>query len=194
MPRPRDELWNIVHEVVPEAPLERTDTGVVPAGEGWFVLNVRDARWFDEGELGGRYTSPESENVRFPQLGVGLGILRPDEPNALYHGEDAQEDFLVLAGECLLLVEGEERRLKAWNFVHCPPWTEHIFVGAGEAPCLVLAVGARREGRGLRFPVSEVALKHGAGVTVETTDSREAYAGSAEPTAISCPSDFPARL
>lgn len=184
----------MVRGVVPEAPLEQTDTGLVPAGEGWFVLNVRDAWWFDDGELGGRYTSPESEHVRFEQIGVGIGILRPGEPNALYHGEDAQEDFLVLAGECLLLVEGEERRLRAWDFVHCPPWTEHIFVGAGEGPCLVVAVGARRKGCGLRFPVSEVALEHGAGVTVETTDSREAYAGYSEPTAIRCPSDFPARL
>src|SRR6185312_15725279 len=59
------------------------------------------------------------------------GILAPGQPSCMYHGEDEQEDFLILAGECLLLVEGQERRLKAWDFVHCPAWTEHVFVGAG---------------------------------------------------------------
>jgi uncharacterized cupin superfamily protein len=177
--------------VVPEAPLERTEHGLVPTGEGWFVLNVRDARWFDGHELGGLYASFEGQGAaRFAQLGIGIGIIRPGEASSLYHAEDAQEDFLVLAGECLLLVEGHERRLRAWDFVHCPNWTEHIFVGAGEGPCLVVAVGARREGRGLRFPVSELALKHGAGVEVETTDSREAYAGFSEPTPIDCPPEF----
>ena len=162
--------------MVPEAPLEETEHGLLPAGEGWFVLNIRDARWFDGNELGGLYTSFESETARFAQLGFGIGILRPGEANALYHGEDAQEDFLVLAGECLLLIEGEERHLQAWDFVHCPNWTEHIFVGR-DGPCLVLAVGARREGRGLRFPVNELALKHNAGVREETSDSRESYQG-----------------
>jgi uncharacterized cupin superfamily protein len=176
--------------VVPEARLERTEGGLVLAGEGWFVLNLQDARWFDGGELGGLYTSFEGAQARFAELGFGLGILRPGEANALYHGEEAEEDFLVLAGECLLLVEGQERRLRAWDFVHCPPWTEHIFVGAGEGPCLVLAVGARREGRGLRFPVSELALKHGAGVKEETSDSHEAYAGFSEPRPILCPPEF----
>jgi uncharacterized cupin superfamily protein len=176
--------------VVPEAPLERTEGGVVPAGEGWFVVNVHDAQWFDGGELGGLYTSFEGTDARFAELGFGLGILRPGQANALYHGEGAQEDFLVLAGECLLLIEEEERLLRAWDFVHCPPWAEHIFVGAGEGPCLVLAVGTRRKGRGLRFPVSELALKHGAGVKVETSDSGEAYAGFSQPRPISCPPEF----
>ena len=118
-----------LESVVPEAPLERAENGLAPVGEGWFVLNARDARWF-ESELG-FYVQFESENARFDQVGIGLGILRPGEPGALYHGEDAQEDFLVLSGECRLLIEGEERLLKAWDFVHCPNWTEHIFVGAG---------------------------------------------------------------
>ncbi|MBA2641516.1 MAG: cupin domain-containing protein [Actinobacteria bacterium] len=176
--------------MVPEAPLERTENGVAPGGDGWFVLNVREAHWFDGGELGGLYVSFESEKARFAELGFGLGILRPGEANALYHGEEAQENFLVLAGECLLLIEGEERTLRAWDFVHCPSWTEHIFVGAGDGPCLVVGVGARRKGRGLRFPVSELALRYGAGADVETTDSREAYAGFSEPRPIPCPPEF----
>ncbi len=175
--------------MVPEAPFERAENGLAPVGEGWFVLNARDARWF-ESELG-FYVQFEGENARFEQFGIALGILRPGEPNALYHGEDAQEDFLVLSGECLLLIEGEERLLQAWDFVHCPSWTEHIFVGAGDGPCLVLAVGARRKGRGIRYPVSELALKYGAGVETETSDPREAYARFGEDKPVSCPPEFP---
>ncbi len=138
----------------------------------------------------GLYGVFESESVRFPQIGIGIGILRPGEPSGLYHGEDAQEDFLVLSGECLLLVEGQERLLKAWDFVHCPPWTEHIFVGAGDGPCVVVAVGARRKGRGIRYPVNELAVKHRAGVEVETTVPAEAYAGLADDRPISCPPEL----
>jgi len=96
----------------------------------------------------------------------------------MYHGEVTQEDFLILAGECLLLVEGEERLLKAWDFVHCPAWTEHVFVGAGSGPCAILMIGARAGGEDghVRYPVAEVAQKHGAGVEQETTKPAEAYA------------------
>lgn len=176
--------------MLPEAPIEQTGHGLVPAGEGWFVVNVHDARWFESDGLG-LYASFESENARFPGLGVGIGILRPGEPNCMYHAEEAQEDFLVLAGEVLLIVEGQERLLKAWDFVHCPPWTEHVFVGAGDGPCLVLAVGARKKGRGLRYPVNETALSHGAGVEKETSDPGEAYARFPEDKPISCPDEFP---
>src|SRR5713101_1090707 len=93
----------------------------------------------------------------------------------MYHGEDAQEDFLVLSGECLLLVEGEERPLKAWDFVHFPAWTEHVIVGAGSGPCAILMVGSRIKD-GVVYPVSDVALKHGAGVGQETAKPPEAYA------------------
>jgi uncharacterized cupin superfamily protein len=176
---------------MPEAPLERQEHGLAPAGEGWFVLNVRDAQWF-ESENMGLYAVFENEKQRFSEVGIGIGILRPGEPNGMYHGEDAQEDFLVLSGECLLLVEGQERLLKAWDFVHCPPWAEHIFVGAGDGPCVVLAVGARRKGRGIRYPVNEVALRHSAGVEVETTVPAEAYAGQPDDRRIPCPPEFPA--
>jgi uncharacterized cupin superfamily protein len=176
--------------MVPEAPLQRSENGLAPAGEGWFVLNVRGARWFKSEGLG-RYAAFESEEVRFQELGVGVGILKPGEPNCMYHGEEAQEDFLVLSGECLLIVEGEERLLKAWDFVHCPPWTEHVFVGAGDGPCVVLGVGARRRGRGVRFPVNEVALRHGAGVEIETSDPKEAYARFPQDEPVPCPEEFP---
>jgi len=139
----------------------------------------------------GAYASFEGD-ARFPELGFGMGILRPGEPNCMYHGEGAQEDFLVLAGECLLIVEGQERLLRQWDFVHCPAWTEHVFVGAGDGPCLVVGVGARPKGRGVRFTVNEAALRHGAGVETETSDPREAYGRFAEDRPTACPPEFPA--
>jgi uncharacterized cupin superfamily protein len=175
--------------VVPEAPLEHDGHGLRPVGEGWFVLNVRDARWFTS-ELD-TYGQFESDEVRFDQVGIGIGILSPGKSSGMYHGEDAQEDFLVLSGECLLIVEGQERPLKAWDFVHCPPWTEHIFVGAGDGPCVVLGVGARRKGRGIVYPVNETASRHGAGVAEETSDPRVAYARFSEDTPVSGHDVFP---
>jgi uncharacterized cupin superfamily protein len=96
----------------------------------------------------------------------------------MYHRELHQEDFLVLSGECLLLVEGQERKLRAWDFVHCPPETNHMIIGAGNGPSVVLAVGARGGRKGLVYPVDELAIEHGAGVEREVTTPQEAYAGS----------------
>ena len=123
--------------------MNRTEHGREPAGEGWFVLNAREAKWVD-GHFGA-YTRFEGES-RFPQLGFNIGVLAPGQPACHYHGEDEQEDFLVLSGECLLLIEGQERPLRQWDFVHCPAWTEHVFVGAGDGPCAILAVGTRSGG------------------------------------------------
>jgi uncharacterized cupin superfamily protein len=158
--------------MVPEAKYDRTENGTVPQGEGWFVLNARDAAWRD-GHFG-TYTRFEGD-VGFPQIGINIGILAPGQPACMYHGEDEQEDFLVLFGECLLLVEGQERRLKAWDFVHCPAWTEHVFVGAGDGPCAVLAIGGRAGGD-VVYPESELARRHNAGVERETKEPKEAYA------------------
>ena len=161
----------VTDNVVPEAPLNQTEAGLVPDGEGWFVLNAREAQWL-EGDFGA-YTRFEGE-TRFEQLGINIGVLAPGQPACMYHRENAQEDFLVLSGECLLLVEGEERRLKAWDFFHCPPWTEHVFVGAGDGPCAILAVGARST-KGVVYPESELAQRHKAGVAQETSEPAEAY-------------------
>jgi len=176
--------------VVPEAPLERSDHGVLPVGDGWFVVNARDAQWFESDGLG-FYAPFEGENAPFGELGINLNILRPGEPNCMYHGEETQEDFLVLAGECVLIVEGEERTLRAWDLFHSPPWAEHVFVGSGDGPCLILAVGVRVKGRGLRYPVNEIALKHDAGVRKETSDPSLAYERFAELKAVPCPDEFP---
>ena len=157
---------------VSEAKLVQTDGGLEPEGSGWFVLNAKQARWLD-GHFGA-YTRFEGDE-RFSDIGINIGVLAPGQPACYYHGEDAQEAFLVLSGECLLLIEGEERPLKQWDFVHCPPWTEHVFVGAGDGPCAILAVGTRSDG-GVVYPHSEVALRHRAGVEHETHEPREAYA------------------
>jgi uncharacterized cupin superfamily protein len=159
--------------MVQEAVLQQTEFGLVPKGEGWFVVNAKEARWLEHNTFGSG-TVFEGD-PKFTELGINIGVLEPGQPACLYHREDAQEDFLVLFGECVLVVEGEERRLKAWDFVHCPPWTDHVFVGAGDAPCGILAVGARARDA-IVYPVSELASRHGASVEKETPDPREAYA------------------
>lgn len=157
-----------------EAPLRRTKYGLVADVDGWFVVNARDARWRDYGPLG---AGCDFEGKRpFRQLGVNLNVLRPGEPLGMYHRENHQEGFLVLAGECLLVVEGQERRLRAWDFFHCPGGTAHVLVGAGDGPAVVLAVGARGGRKGLAYLVDAAALRHGAGVETETTKPAEAYA------------------
>lgn len=134
-----------------------------------------------ERQPSGSECSFESEKAEFTELGVRLHVLPPGEPNGLYHREDKQEDFLVLAGECHLLIEGEERRLRAWDFVHCPPGTEHIFIGAGDEPCVILMVGARAVEWNVLYPVSDLAARYGASVDEETSDPRGAYGGRFEP-------------
>ena len=161
-----------------EARLEDNGSGLAPAGEGWFVVNVRDAQWLttEDGEQQptGSECYFESGKAEFPQLGFRIHVLPPGQSNGLYHGENKQEDFLVLSGECLLLIDGEERELRAWDFVHCPPWTEHIFVGAGDEPCAVLMAGARGNDWAVRYPVSELAARHGASAADETSDPDKA--------------------
>ena len=158
-----------------ETRLAETENGLVPEGEGWFVLNARDARWWHHDTFGSSVTF-EGDDARFSEFGINVQVLEPGEPNCMYHSENAQEDFLVLFGECLLLVEGEERPLGQWDFVHCPAWTQHVFVGAGKGPCGILMVGTRPQQEELLYPVAEVARKHSAGVEKETSSGREAYA------------------
>jgi uncharacterized cupin superfamily protein len=167
----------MIGRMVPEAPLEQTEHGLAPKGEGWFVLNAREAGW-RAAEGRGAVSDFEGE-AEFPQVGINIFVLEPGDPMSMYHWEADQEDFLVLAGEALLIVEGEERPLRQWDFVHCPAETKHVVVGAGEGRCVVLAVGARDRSTGPDwggYTVDEVALKHGAGVEQETTEAEEAYA------------------
>jgi quercetin dioxygenase-like cupin family protein len=173
--------------VVPEAPLGATEHGLTVADDGWFVLAMREARWWYRGH---GFEAGMSGQADFSQLGVSLVVLEPGEPMTRYHWETDQEDFLILAGEGLGIVEDEERPLKQWDLLHCPPGTNHAIVGAGDSPCVVFAVGARehhtdrnadgelvgRDDWGA-YTVSEAAIRHGAGVTEETNDAYVAYAG-----------------
>ena len=162
---------------VPEAELRRGKHGLEPAGQGWFVLNAADAPWI---ERPGRGFYAEFEGfdgaADFSQLGINITVLAPGEPVGMYHYENAQEDFLVLAGEAVLLIEGQERQLRRWDFVHCPPRTEHIIIGAGDGPAFLIAVGGRTGDGGIVYPVDPAALAHKAGVEHETTKPPEAYA------------------
>jgi uncharacterized cupin superfamily protein len=174
---------------VPEARLEQRDEGVVVSSDGWFVLNLADAVW-KRNEKGGEYSDVEPEGRRFEQYGIGVHVLQPGQPNGLYHAENVQEDFLVLSGECVLLIEEEERRLQPFDFVHCAPGTHHIFVGAGDGPCAILMVGARGEGKTLHYPVSELAAKYDASASEDTENPHEAYRewpGGFEPVRASWP-------
>jgi uncharacterized cupin superfamily protein len=159
--------------MVERARLEQTQNGRVPAGDGWFVLNAHDAPWW-QSDYFGASASFEGE-PEFPDYGVNIHVLWPGQPNGLYHHESVQEDFLVVAGECLVLIEGEEHPLKAWDFVHCPAGTDHIFVGAGDGPCVIVMVGSRAE-HTILYPVSELARMHGASAEQETGTPAEAYA------------------
>jgi len=161
--------------MVEEARLAQNVSGLAPATEGWFVVNVRDAAWHTD-EVFGAACIFEGPEARFADLGINLRVLRPGQPAALYHAESNQEDFLVLSGECLLLVEGEERMLRAWDFVHCPPNTKYVFIGAGDAPCVILMTSTRKQDRTIVYPDSELACGHGAGVETETNSPAEAYA------------------
>jgi uncharacterized cupin superfamily protein len=141
----------------------------------WFVVNAREARWLDN-EKFGAYTRFEPEGERFEQVGINISVLQPGQPMCLYHAEEDQEGFLVLSGSATLLIEGQERPLRQWDYVHCPPWTEHVIVGGGDGPCVVLAVGAR-QGEGVVYPVSELARRHEAGAEVEHRRGAEGKAG-----------------
>jgi uncharacterized cupin superfamily protein len=161
--------------MVPEAKLQ----GGVPQDGGWFVVNAGEARWLYN-ELGGYCPFEGSEEARFPQLGINLNVLPPGKSMTMYHGEASPEAFLVLKGECVLIVEGQERPLRTWDFFYSPPWTEHAIVGAGNDPAVVLAVGVRGE-KGIRYPANEAAIKHGAGVAQDTDSPAEAYAAFSMP-------------
>jgi uncharacterized cupin superfamily protein len=166
---------------VSEARLHDSGSGLAPVSEGWFVVNVRDVEWWVS-ETFGTGCAFEAREFPFPQLGINVSVLEPGEPNCLYHAESQQEAFLVLSGECRLLVDGEERRLGPWDFFHCPAGTEHVFVGAGDGPCVILMVGARSEDEQLLYPVSELAARYGASAEVETPEPSVAYARFGRPT------------
>jgi uncharacterized cupin superfamily protein len=163
--------------MIPEAPLEDAEHGRKAAGDGWYVLNARDAIWYDRGERGAVCDLEAGQD--WEQVGVNIFVLDPGNPMSMYHWEADQEDFLVVHGKALLIADGEERQLEQWDFVHCPPRMNHVIVGAGDGPCVVVAVGARehQDGPGWGgYPVDETAQRHNASTEEETTDPQVAYA------------------
>jgi uncharacterized cupin superfamily protein len=158
-----------------EARMDKTRYGLTAVTEGWFAVNVRDAAWVTNPKFGAACIF-EGEDVSFADVGYTLAVLEPGQPSGLYHHEEDQEDFLVLSGECIAIVEGEERQMGPWDFLHCPAGTKHIFVGAGEGPCVIFMAGSRAHRGHAVYSRSDVALRHGAGVEGDTPESREAYA------------------
>lgn len=168
-----------------EAKLNSTPHGDQPQGEGWFILNATRAAWKDNPAFG-KWLAFEND-VKFSATGLNIHILEPGQAACKYHREGAQEDFLVLSGECLLLVNEEERPMKQWDLFHCPAGVNHVFVGAGTGPCAILMIGERKSDCEITYPVSELAKKHCASVETETNDPREAYAGTPPSTPIKAP-------
>src|ERR1700694_1480417 len=156
-----------------QAKITRGKHGLVPKGKGWYVLNTKKDEW-GHSETFGSWCTFEGD-VRFPEFGINVNVLKPGQPLAMYHAENAQEDFLILAGEAVLIVEGEERKLKAWDFVHCPARTEHIIVAAGKGPCVLLAAGTRKKNEKLFYPANETAAAYDAAVKRDTSSPRTAY-------------------
>jgi uncharacterized cupin superfamily protein len=169
-----------------EAKLVESGAGLVPQDDGWFVVNVRDAAWIRHDGFGARtnfeahgriaLANPELHQQSFPDVGVTLFVFEPGKPSTMYHGESESEAFLVLQGEVLAIIEGQERLLKPWDFFYAAPHTMHSFVGAGDGPAVMLMLGARDPGGSVLYPRDETALKHGAGVEQDTPEPQEAYA------------------
>jgi uncharacterized cupin superfamily protein len=166
--------------VITEAHLERIASGLVPVTPGWFVVNTADAAWVNNESYGGvcifesddiflrgRHDLTEYEK---PEAGFTIRVVPPGRPVGLYHAESVQEDFLILMGECVLIIENQERHLRAWDFVHCPPTTGHTFVATGDGPCVILATGNRRADFEVVHGGSEVAHRYDAGSAVVTTE------------------------
>ena len=145
----------VMTESVPEAQLTKTDAGLIPQGEGWFVLNARDVSWIRSEERG--QDTDFEEGQEWTELGFRIQILGPGQ-HSLYHGENGQEDFLVVSGECVLVIEGEERRLKAWDFVH-PAVDETRLRRRGDGPCVIVMAGSRAGGFEVVYALDEAAKR-----------------------------------
>jgi uncharacterized cupin superfamily protein len=159
--------------MVEEARIADTPGGRVAETDGWFVVHAAEVPWVTSARFGGGARFEGAD--RFPELGFHLRVLEPGVPACLYHSESVQEDFFVISGECTLVVEEQERSLRAGHFVHCPAGTRHVFVGAGDGPCAIIMVGHRSPEATVLYPVSPAADRYGASVATETTNPGEAY-------------------
>jgi quercetin dioxygenase-like cupin family protein len=171
-----------------EAKIEETETGRVPADDGWFILNAAEIGWATV-PGGGIWCAFEAPSAPSQTLGIGIHILNPGETPGFYHAESDQEGFLVLSGECVAIVEGEERRMGPWDYLHSPAGTAHITIGAGDGPCAILMVGARSPDHTTQYLVEPAAAKYGVSVETATGSPREAYAN--RPPIVPAPSPWP---
>lgn len=162
---------------VGEAELVEEGKGQSPSGPGWFILNAADARWRQSPRFGSFTNFEGAGDARFPDVGVNIHMLAPEQAACLYHRESVQEGFLVLSGECLLLVDGEERTMKQWDYFHCPAGTTHVFVGKSEPACAILMLG-KRGPVDIHYPVDELAQKYNASAAKATDSPKEAYDGA----------------
>ncbi len=138
------------------------------------VVNLADARALSHSRRA-TILDFEPEEEPWPDTGVNVQIMQPGQPNCRYHSEPVQEDFLVLRGECIAILDGEERHLRQWDLLHCPAGVEHVFVGVGDGPCAVLMIGSRRKDEA-HYPVNELAARYDASVSSPTDEPAEAYA------------------
>jgi len=173
---------------IDEDRLEPTAFGAVPAEQGWYILNLAQMRWRGC-PGGGAFTSFESGPEPSDRLGIGVHILWPGDRPGYYHAEEDLEGFLVLSGECVAIVEGQERRMGPWDYLHCPPGTAHITIGAGSEPCAILMYGTRTDGAGIRYLPDPAAARHGAAVQRESDSPQEVYAD--RPPIVDVPSCWP---
>jgi uncharacterized cupin superfamily protein len=171
---PAAALWITWEDaMVAEARMEPVASGLAPVTPGWFVVNTADAAWTNHDRFGGVCIFESDEFVlrgrpdltayEKPYAGFTIRVVSPAHPATHYHAESVEEDFLVLMGECILIIEDQERRLKTWDFVHCPPMTGHAFVATDDGPCVILATGNRRDDLEVISPDSEAALRRGVG-------------------------------
>jgi uncharacterized cupin superfamily protein len=161
-------------EPVAEAPLERTEKGTGPSSEGWFIVNVADAMTRAREGLGVAAAFDAAYDDPRP-YGINIHVLQPGEPSSMYHRDNCEEMFLVLSGECVAVVEDQERRMTRGDFLKTPTGCAHVLIGAGDGPCAILMAGPNIDGD-ILYPVSEVATRHGATVERETGKPSEAYA------------------
>ncbi len=171
------------------AKLEKTEDGIVPQDEGWHILNAAECRWYKSEKFG--WASDFAGEKKWEHLGAHIHIVQPGQPACHYHSEGDQEDFFVLSGEGKVIIEEEEIPLKQWDFVHCPPGVRHVFVGAGDGPCVILMMGTRSKEEEILYPRSEAAAKHGASVKDDTPDPKVSYADCPPWTVASSPPPWP---
>ncbi len=166
--------------MVTEARLERVASGLAPVTPGWFVVNTADAAWTNNDYYGGVciFESDEfvlrgrpdlTEYVK-PHASFTIRVVPPGQPGTLYHAESVEENFLVLMGECVFIIEDQERHLRPWDFVHCPPMTGHTLIAKDNGPCVILATGNRRDDLERVYTRSEAALRYDAGTEVDMTE------------------------